>query len=492
MKAKKKSKAKWIIIVVVLAAIAAAVLYLRSQSGNAQGRQNSNIRSATAETGTITTVVSGSGILQSLEAEEVTVPTGAEINVILVEPGQRVAQGDLLATVDHTSLRSALADIQGQINSLDSQLERLKSATESSYIKAGVSGRVKAIYAAEGDSVSAAAAEYGGLMLLSLDGKMAVTLPGSAAVAVGDKVTVTLSDGSTKEGAVEKQSTNSLTVTLTDNGPAVGDTVTVTAQNGTALGSGTLEVNSPLVITGYRGVIDNVLVKENSQVYTSTNLFQLTNLDHTPEYEQLLSQRQELADDLRKLLLLEQNGYVTAPLDGTIQTAELKPVPLLTIAPDDFMTVSINVDELDILSIQLGQEAAVTVGALGDEPVAGTVTAVSTQGTSSNGVTRYAVEVTLPKTERMLAGMNASVEIVIGRAENCLTIPEDALNQSGANTFVYTDYDPETGALSGETAVTTGASDGVRVEIVSGLTEGTSIYYRYVQPEDNAGRLMPW
>ena len=282
MKAKKKSKAKWIIIVVGLAAIAAAVLYLQSQPGNAQDRQNSNIRSATAETGTITTVVSGSGILQSLEAEEVTVPTGAEINVILVEPGQRVAQGDLLATVDHTSLRSALADIQGQINSLDSQLERLKSATESSYIQAGVSGRVKAIYAAEGDSVSAAAAEYGGLMLLSLDGKMAVTLSGSAAVAVGDKVTVTFSDGSTKEGAVEEQSVNALIITLTDNGPAVGDTVTVAAQDGTALGSGTLEVNSPLMITGYRGAINNVLVKENSQVNTSTNLFQLTNLGHTP------------------------------------------------------------------------------------------------------------------------------------------------------------------------------------------------------------------
>lgn len=492
MKTKKKSKAPWILGAAVLAVIAAAALQLTQSQRNIQDSTNSSIRSAAVETGTITTVVSGSGILQSLEAEEETIPSGAEINDILVVPGQHVSQGDILATVDQASIRNALADIQGQLTSLDSQLERLKSDTESSYIKAGVSGRVKAVYASEGDNISTVTAQYGGLLLLSLDGKMAVTLPGSDAVTLGDKVTVTLSDGSTKEGTVAEWSSSSLVITLTDNGPAVGDTVTVTAADGTELGTGTLEVNSPLMITGYQGAVDSVLVKDNSQVYASTNLLQLTGLGHTPEYDRLLSQRQELADNLQELLLLGQNGGITASMDGTIQTAELGVSPLLTIAPDDSMTVSISVDELDILSIQLGQEAAVTVGALGNEPINGTVTDVNTQGTSSNGVTRYTVEITLPKTEQMLAGMNASVEIVIGRVESCLTIPEDALNQSGADTFVYTSYDPESDTLGGKVVITTGASDGNRVEIVSGLNDGADVYYRYIQPEENTGSLLPW
>lgn len=491
MKATKKSKTKWIAIVAVLVVVAAIVLLpALLQNPSAQNKPNSNIRSADTKIGTITTVVSGSGVLQASEAESVTLPSGTEIDNVLVNPGQHVAQGDVLATVDLFSIHTALSNVQRQLTSLDSQLEQLNSTTESSYITAGVSGRVKVIYAAEGDIVSAVTAGHGGLMLLSLDEKMAVTLPGSDAVTVGGKVTVTLSDGSTKEGTVAAHSAESIVVTLTDDGPAYDDAVTVTADDGTELGSGTLSINSPLMIIGYQGIIDDILVKENDQVSPSTNLFNLTGLGHALEYEQMLRQRQDLLDTFRELLLLEQTGVITAPFDGTIQSVTAGMGVLCAVSLDDVMTVSVNVDELDILSMQMCQEAAVTINALGSGPFSGTVTAINTLGLSTNGVTRYAVEVTLPKTEQMLSGMNASVEIVIGRSENCLLIPEDALNQSGATTFVYTAYDPDTDTLSGETAVVTGASDGVQVEIVSGLTEGATVYYHYAEVEDSSG--SPW
>lgn len=490
MKAKKKSKTKRIAIAAVLATAAAIVLLpALLQNPGTQNKSNSNIRSAGAKIGTITTAVSGSGVLRASEAESITLPSGAEAGSVLVNPGQHVARGDVLATVDLFSIRTALSSVQGQLTSLDSRLEQLNSTAESSCITAGVSGRVKAIYAAEGDSVAAATAGHGGLLLLSLDGKMAVTLPPSDTVAVGDKVTVTLSDGSTKEGTVAERTAGSIVVTLTDDGPACSDAVTVTADDGTALGSGTLSVNSPLMVVGYQGIVDAVLVKENDNVSPTTNLFRLTGVGHTPEYEQLLRQRQELLDTFRELLLLEQTGVITAPFDGTVQLVAAG-MAVCAISPDDVMTVSVNVDELDILSMQLGQEAAVTINALGSEPFPGTVTAINTLGISASGVTRYAVEITLSKTEQMLSGMNASVEIVIGRSENCLLIPEDALNQSGATTFVYTAYDPDTGTLSGEAAVVTGASDGVQVEIVSGLTEGAAVYYRCAEAEDSPG--SPW
>ena len=60
---------------------------------------------------------------------------------------------------------------------------------------------------------------------------------------------------------------------------------------------------------------------------------------------------------------------------------------------------------------------------------------------------------------------------------------------------VYTSYDRESGALGGETQVTTGVSDGTNVEITGGLSQGDTVYYRYAEAGDSAnmfgGGIMP-
>lgn len=143
------------------------------------------------------------------------------------------------------------------------------------------------------------------------------------------------------------------------------------------------------------------------------------------------------------------------------------------------MSVCVSVDELDILSIQKGQEAVVIIDALKTEPVTGTVTGIDTTGFSADGVTKYTVEITVEKTEQMLANMNASIAITVDQTDGCLMIPEAALSQTGNSIFVYTSYDEETGTLGGATEVVTGVSDGANVEIVSGLNENDTVYYSY-------------
>ena len=58
-----------------------------------------------------------------------------------------------------------------------------------------------------------------------------------------------------------------------------------------------------------------------------------------------------------------------------------------------------------------------------------------------------------------------------------VTIPVDALQERGNETFVYTKQDEE-GNLTGEQMVTTGLSDGETVEITEGLSEGDTVYYQ--------------
>ena len=142
------------------------------------------------------------------------------------------------------------------------------------------------------------------------------------------------------------------------------------------------------------------------------------------------------------------------------------------------MTVTIKVDELDILQYALGMEADISVDALPGNTYTGTVTAIGGIGTNEGGNSKFDVELTLDREPDMLNGMNASV-VVHKSTSSALLIPIAALNDSGSKTTVYTAYDQKTGQLLAPVEVTTGISDGENVEILSGLEEGQLVWYSY-------------
>ena len=130
-------------------------------------------------------------------------------------------------------------------------------------------------------------------------------------------------------------------------------------------------------------------------------------------------------------------------------------VALFTISPDDTMTLNVSVDELDINSVEIGQEAAITFDAIEDKEFTGEVTEIGNTASVSGGVAKYTVSVSVPKDEQMKQGMNASATVTIENRENVITIPVNALQEKGDRVFVYTSTDEE-GNLSGETEVKTG------------------------------------
>ena len=153
-------------------------------------------------------------------------------------------------------------------------------------------------------------------------------------------------------------------------------------------------------------------------------------------------------------------------------------VTAFTLASNDSMILSVSVDELDINSVSKDQEAEVTLDALEDSSFTGTVTKVGSSSQSSgNGVAKYTVEITIPKDAQMKEGMNASAVITVEEKKDVVTIPVNALQEKGDKTFVYTKKDDE-GNLSGEQEVSTGLSDGDKVEITDGLSEGDTVYYQ--------------
>ena len=160
-------------------------------------------------------------------------------------------------------------------------------------------------------------------------------------------------------------------------------------------------------------------------------------------------------------------------------------VSAFTISDGDKMKVTMNVDELDILTMKEGLSAEITLDAIENKTFEGTITAVSGSASSSNGSTQYPVEITFDKADEMLSGMNASVAVIIEEAEDVLTVPLVAISDEGRSSYVYTGYDEATGELTGKTEVTLGMSDDNKVEIKEGVSEGDTVYYIMQDSQDS-------
>ncbi len=499
---KKRTIRLVLIVVIVLAILAAVIGVLRKQvtsQVNANGEEE--LLTASVSRGSISTTVSGSGNLTDEDVDEIKLYGSVEIDEIYVEAGDTVEAGDLLADVNMSTVLSAMADIQTQLNELDDEIGEASGDELNDTITATIAGRVMKIYAEEGDDVSTVMYENEALALLSLDGYMAVRIE-TDALAIGDTVTVTGSDDTTFEGTVDVASNRSAIVLIPDEDAVYGDTVTVTDSEGNTLGSGELYIHEMMKITGIAGTIEDVNISENQKISADKTLFTLTDVSFSANYNSLLEERAELEEQLQQLITIYQDGAVLAPIAGIISsvgseessssagqssyssfgmtqttTTTVEDQTLLSICPGTKMTVAISVDETDILSLEVGQTATVSVDALGDETVEGTVTEIDTTATSSGGVTVYTVTVSFDKTENMLSGMSASVAIAIEGVEDVLLIPSDALTQTSATSYVYTNYNEETGELGGMVEVTAGMNNGEYVEITEGLSEGDTVYY---------------
>ena len=85
--------------------------------------------------------------------------------------------------------------------------------------------------------------------------------------------------------------------------------------------------------------------------------------------------------------------------------------------------MEISVDELDISQLHSGQEAIVSVDALGGEQFPATLTRISSTGENEGGNTKFAVELTLEKSGEMLPGMTASVQLSLESHPDSLCVP---------------------------------------------------------------------
>lgn len=309
------SGAKWVTLLCVILAIALIVASLPSGI-SAVTKVNSKVLSAVPEENTISTVLSGGGTLSPQEGTAQSLPQALELETYYVKNGQTVSEGDPIAQVDLVAVKAAISELQEVIDTLDAAIASESSKTNDSVIRSGTAGRVKKIYAREGTAAADTVYESGALLLLSLDGLMAVDL--EARAEVGQRVTVTLSNGTALEGTVESVSDGTVTVTLSDETAPLDDSVTVTTKDGETLGTGNLYIHSRLRVAGAYGTVSQISVKENQQVSAGSALLTLKDTGHTAEYARLLNRRTELEDQMESLVRLSKDGILRADCGGTV------------------------------------------------------------------------------------------------------------------------------------------------------------------------------
>lgn len=478
-----------ITVAVIAVILIATVILLTKKVEKRFAAAAAEVQSYQVTTGTIHTIVSGTGVLTEEDLEEISVPSGVEITEVMVDAGDTVSKGDLLATVDLATVMTSLTSLQDQMNSLDKNINSAKGEKASTQITSGVSGRVKIIHAEAGDDVSLCMAEHGSLAVLSLDGYMAADLE-TEKLSKGDLVSVTRDNGTILSGKVSAAAGGKATVLVTDNGPKYGETVTVSTADGTAIGTAKLYIHNPLGITGYAGTVSTVSAKENAAVNNGSPLFTLKDTSFSANYDTLLRNRADLEEILLELLTLYRDGALLAPMDGVISSVEFDDetgistnttatggTGVLTLYPDIAMTITIGVDETDILALKEDQEAEITVSSVGEDLYPGLVTDISKVADTSSGVTQYSAEISLDKAPGMLPGMTADVDVKIQGTENALIIPVEALHQTSTGSFVYTSYDKETQRYGGRVDVVPGMQNDNYAEILSGLQEGDTVYY---------------
>ena len=136
-----------------------------------------------------------------------------------------------------------------------------------------------------------------------------------------------------------------------------------------------------------------------------------------------------------------------------------------------------NIDETEVGQVTTGMPMKITVGALQNLHFDAHLEYIAPKAVDNNGANQFEIKaaVTIAGQNRMRSGYSANAEIVLAEAQHVLTVPESTIEFSGKDTFVYVVKGSGKDQTYERRAVKTGLSDGVNIEIKSGLRAGEHV-----------------
>ena len=515
-----KKNWKWLVPVLCVA-VAGGVFLLRPQQAK-PASVDASYTEATPERRDVTNTLSGTGTLNPANTYTVKSLVDGKVLTGTIEEGNIVEESNVLYTIDSsdasTNFEKAEIAMQQAQRSYDKVVDR-------QYVRAEVAGVVSSLKVTKGDEVTSgqevAVIRDSSRMLLTLEFPAA----DAANFSVGQSAAVTL-DGTFEQldGTVTSVSgtdalsagnllTRTVTITVKNAGGLTTAQAATASINGvSSIGSATFAYQAERTLTAQAsGTVTSINVQEGSEVAKDDIILGLSGDDLTESIQSASESLRSAEISMQNLQDTMNNYTITAPISGTIIEKDakvgdaVKTGDTLCIVYDlSYLEMSINVDELQISSISVGQQVQITADAVPDKTYVGTVTRVSMKGASNGGTTTYPVSIRIDDTDGLRPGMNANAEIVVAEAKNALVVPNAAVVR-GSYVLVTKDSPSAANADTAMEApegfvyvpVKTGVSDDDYTQIVSGIQEGDTIGYdpSSVSSDsyyDDGGYIMPF
>ena len=133
-----------------------------------------------------------------------------------------------------------------------------------------------------------------------------------------------------------------------------------------------------------------------------------------------------------------------------------------------------NIDETEVGSLRVGMPMRITIGAMQDEHLEASLEYISPKATENNGANQFEIKaaVHVAGPNKIRSGYSANAEIVLAQANGVLAVPESAIQFEGQKTFVYLVKGSGSEKTYVRRYVTTGLSDGLNIQVKSGLKRG--------------------
>lgn len=453
-----KNHKVWTFVILIVLSLAT---YQIVKTSTSTGSQTSYVI-GTADTGTVVSTVTGTGQVSSIN--EITVPakTGGEVTSVRVTAGQKVTEGEVIASVDDTSAGISLQQAQDTLAKAKQQLvndtETQQLATQNQQVSLN-SSLVSIADKYNNDSVNP-----------TLSGTYNSTEKGEY-----DLRTYSCAAGV----CIEYSGIESGDVPVTPNVPMVLGTRGLYLNFSTKPNipdSWTVQVPSPLA-TGYLSQTQNIATsQENDQITLANDQAAINDAQVSLESAQLSY----------------DNTFVTAPVSGTVgqvsivkgQNLSSGATVVTLVGSQQYADIPFN--EVDVAKIAIGDHATATFDAVSGLTITGKVTSIDQVGTVTSGVVNYNVRISFDiQDPRIKSGMSTSVVVATDVATDAVIVPSNAIKTSGGSSYVLTvpsDTPVSTGSAGivlatppVETSVTTGISDDENTQIVSGLSAGDKI-----------------
>ncbi len=441
---------------------------------------------------------SGTGDIYYDKTSNISSKVSSNVRNVYFKEGDKVKAGDLICEFNDSATQLALSESRNELvqSELSNDANEIQAGKLS--IKTPFLGQISNILVKKDDVITKGAALFTiadtSKLKLSVDfnavdiKKISMNQPINVSISSimqSVKGTVTYISNkviSTNAGGqlytVEIQINNPGAISEGMIGEASFETAkgTVTSTNSTALEY----INKTTVISETGGTVRSISIKKNQQVAASQEVIRMKNDDVAINQSiggaKIASSQIKIASSENML----SDYKIYAPIDGTIAKQNIKigdsvtPGQAVTsIEKTDIVLVDIDIDEIEISKVALGQKAQLTLDALTDtltNPIEGEVIKIALNGTPKNGVTNFAVTIKVNERQSMLkGGMNVTAKIESKSITNALYIPMEAITKSGKKQFVTIKGDKTEGIQRG---IEIGISNESVTEIKSGLKEG--------------------